>query len=353
VETAQKYIESQLPSIQKGETLIFSVFQKESKKFIGLVSSFLLASDSPTIGLWIREDEHQKGYGFQMVSTVKNWLDSNIKYKETIYKAHPNNLGSRKIAQKLGGILLDEKFCMTHANGTKMDLVGYRINGNWTPKFKVLTDIQGLEDHHGDMDFKVTGTTEGITAIQLDNKVAGLTADILKQALVQSKSARIKILDIMKECISEPKNTTSQYAPIVAKVIVPLHKIGDVIGAGGKIIRAMEEKFGCDVDLENETGITYIYGKDKESVEKCQKYIEALLKVYQVGETISGKVIKILPFGAVLEIDGTSKEGMVHISKMANYRVAQVEDILKIGDTIPATIYEIKDNGNISLSLVY
>ena len=219
-------------------------------------------------------------------------------------------------------------------------------------KFKVLTDIQGLEDHHGDMDFKVTGTTTGITAIQLDNKVAGLTPDILKQALLEAKKGRIHILDVMKKCISEPKSQISPYAKKVISLSVPMHKIRDVIGAGGKIINGLEEKFGVKIDLENETGQTYIYGKENQAVEDCKNEILSLIKEYLVGDIVLAKVLRIQPFGAFVSMDGGSMEAMIHISKMSKARIEKVEDALKLGDEVKCKVLEIKDNGNISLGVI-
>jgi polyribonucleotide nucleotidyltransferase len=339
--------------IKSGNSIVFCVIDKESGEFYGMCGCNNFASSNPYLGIWLKEDIHSKGIGFESTIAVINWVKSNVKYEYLEYKIIDGNEKSEKLALKLGFNLCQDNIKIERNFGAEI-VFGkeYRLQGNFTPKFKVLTDIQGLEDHHGDMDFKVTGTTTGITAIQLDNKVAGLTVEILKQALHRAKVGRVHIIDVMKTCISEPKPDLSQYAPIVLKVNVPLDKIGDVIGTGGKIIRAMEEKFGCDVDLENETGTTCIYGKNIESVTACKNYILALIKTYSVGDIVSVKVTKILAFGAVAQIDGTTKEGMIHISKLANYRVEKVEDIVNIGDTKPVKIYEIKDNGNIGLTLL-
>jgi polyribonucleotide nucleotidyltransferase len=219
-------------------------------------------------------------------------------------------------------------------------------------EYKVLTDIQGLEDHHGDMDFKVTGTRDGITAIQLDNKVAGLTPQILKEALIESKKGRLHILDIMKECISQPKNQISQYAKKVISLVVPMHKIRDVIGSGGKVINGMQDKYGVKIDLENETGQTYIYGKENQAVEDCRSEILSMIKEYQIGDQVSAKVLRILPFGAFVSMDGGSMEAMIHISKMSKERIEKVEDALKIGQEVQCKVLEIKDNGNISIGVI-
>ena len=322
-------------------------------EFVGRGCFYFKKDGAIELGIWIKKSAHNNKYGQEAVLGLKKWLETNAKYSYLKYPFDRANIGSQKIAEAIGGQYFSE-YKTPNQDGSKiLDIIEYRVAGNFIPKFEVLTDIQGLEDHHGDMDFKVTGTSTGITAIQLDNKVAGLTVDILKQALVRAKVGRIHIIDVMKKCIDTPRPNISQYAPIVMKLTVPLNKIGDVIGTGGKIIRALEEKFGTDIDLENETGVTCIYGSNIESVEACKNYILSLIKTYSIGDKVSAKVIKTLPFGAVAQIDGTTKEGMIHISKLANHRVEKVEDIINLGDIRDAKIYEIKDNGNIGLSLIF
>lgn len=222
--------------------------------------------------------------------------------------------------------------------------------------FKVLTDIQGEEDRYGDMDFKVAGTENGVTAVQLDNKAYGLSPEILKQALQQAYKARVYILEIMKQTINQPSIDISQYAPRVLFIQVPLEKIGEVIGTGGKIIKALEKDYNVQVDLNNDTGKCFIYSKDLELAEKCLKKIKQLIRDYKVGEVIKGKVYRLESYGGFVKIldeqnQETDKEGMIHISNLANYRVAKVEDILKIGQIIQAKILEINDRGQINLSL--
>jgi polyribonucleotide nucleotidyltransferase len=219
-------------------------------------------------------------------------------------------------------------------------------------QYVVLTDIQGLEDHHADMDFKVTGTNDGITAIQLDNKIGGMTAQVLIQALEQAKNGRIFILDKMREVIDKPRNEISSKAPRVKMVLVPMDKIRDVIGSGGSIINGMETDFGVEISLENETGRCSIYGKNSEMVEKCYKKILSIIKVYEIDEVITGTVFRIEKYGAFISFDDSDKSSMLHISNMGNgSRINQVEDVLKVGNRVQCRIKSINDKGQFDLIL--
>lgn len=220
-----------------------------------------------------------------------------------------------------------------------------------TGDFKVLTDIQGQEDFNGDMDFKVTGTEKGITAIQLDNKVAGLTVNILKQALLKAKKGRLFILEKMKEVIDKPKETISQYAPGVLSLIVPQAKIGELIGPSGKTIKSIIQKYQVEIDIMDETGKTYIYSQDLQQATKALNHIKSLIKDYKLGEIVSAEVFRIENYGAFAKLDGTDKEGLIHISQLADRRIEKVTDVVQIGQTVMAKIVEINDKGQISLSL--
>ena len=217
-------------------------------------------------------------------------------------------------------------------------------------KFKVLTDIQGLEDHHGDMDFKVTGTEHGVTALQLDNKVAGLTPEILKQALEKAKAGRLHILGVMRKAIAKPRPDISKYAPRVEIVQVPFEKIGDVIGPSGKTIKGIIAKTGTEIEL-NDDGTTFIYGDDLTRVAKAKEIVLSLIKDYSVGDKVEVKVVRIEPFGAFVQLDGGKREAMIHVSELAHTRTAAVEDVLGLGDTTQAEIIEVKRDGKISASL--
>lgn len=225
-----------------------------------------------------------------------------------------------------------------------------------TKNFKVLTDIQGLEDHNGDMDFKVTGTANGITAIQLDNKVAGLTVGILSQALLEAKKGRIHILNEMKKVITKPNPEISKYAPGVAITQVPVEKIGDVIGPSGKIIKGISSKYEVEIEIEDATGKTFIFGKDTEKVLKAKKTIEKIIKGYQAGEIVSGEIYRIEPFGAFMDIiedgDKVGKDGMIHISNLSETRIKDVQSVVKIGDKVECKILSVNEKGQLELKLL-
>ena len=216
-------------------------------------------------------------------------------------------------------------------------------------EFTLITDILGWEDHHADMDFKVTGTRDGVTAIQLDNKVAGLTSQILKNALLESKKARIHILDEMKKVINEPNQAISENAQKVVRMLVPIDKIRDVIGSGGSIINGMQTEFSVEIDLNNDTGETFIYGRDMENVLAAKSKILGLIKNYEVGEIVSGKVFRIESFGAFINFEG--KEGMIHISQLSEARVEKVEVVVNVGDQVTVRVREIDNRGRINLTL--
>jgi polyribonucleotide nucleotidyltransferase len=214
--------------------------------------------------------------------------------------------------------------------------------------YALLTDIEGMEDNYGDMDFKVAGTATGITAIQLDTKLKGLSLEILENSLAQAKEARLFILDEMNKAISTSRPELSHYAPRMYKIVLPTDKIGAVIGPGGKTIRAITEETKTTIDINNE-GIAFIGSTDEESARKAIKMIEDLTREVEVGATYTGKVTRIMSFGAFVEVL-PGKEGMVHISELADYRVDKVEDIVKVGDEITVKVTEIDSQGRVNLS---
>ncbi len=220
-----------------------------------------------------------------------------------------------------------------------------------TRNFKVLTDIQGAEDKYGDMDFKVTGTKDGITAIQLDNKVAGLTVEILKQALVAAKAGRLHILGIMQQAISKPNAEISPYAPRVLTLNIPIEKIGDVIGPSGKIIKSLVQRYEVEIDIEDLTGKASIFGRDMQKVREVVEVIKTLIKDYKIGEVASCKIFRLESFGAICKLDGTEREGMIHISQISKDRVNKIGDYLKIGQVVSAKVSEINEKGQIGLSM--
>ena len=215
-------------------------------------------------------------------------------------------------------------------------------------KVAVLTDIQGLEDFLGDMDFKVAGTSKGITALQMDIKIKGISIEIMKKALEQAKLGRAFILSKMTESLANPRQELSQFAPRVITLTVPIDKIGMVIGPGGKNIKRIIEDTGVQVDIEDD-GRVFITGADVKGAERAKSIIEGMTAEAVVGKTYLGKVMRLMNFGAFVEIM-PGKEGLVHISQLADQRVAKVEDVVKVGDEIKVKVIEIDDQGRINLS---
>ena len=214
----------------------------------------------------------------------------------------------------------------------------------------VLTDIQDIEDFFGDMDFKVGGTKDGITAIQVDIKIDGLTYDIIEKAFERTKIARDYIIDeVILKAIPEPRKELSKYAPKIATTVIPVDKIKDVIGAGGKTINKIIDATGVKIDIE-EDGHVCIYSNDTENANKALKMIEDITRELEVGKVYDGVVTRIAPFGAFVDLGG-GKEGLLHISKISSKHINKVEDVLSVGDEIKAKITEIDHQGKISLNM--
>jgi polyribonucleotide nucleotidyltransferase len=215
-------------------------------------------------------------------------------------------------------------------------------------KYAVLTDIEGLEDAHGDMDFKIAGTSNGITAIQMDTKLKGISLEIVEKTLAQGREARLFILDKMKETISTSRSEVSRYAPRMTKIKIDPSKIGAVIGTGGKTIRSIIEETKTTIDV-NDDGTVVIGSPDMEATQKAITIIESLTRDVEVGSVYTGKVTRILDFGAMVEVL-PGKEGLVHISELEDHRVGKVEDVVKIGDEIMVKVINIDNMGRINLS---
>ena len=216
-------------------------------------------------------------------------------------------------------------------------------------QFKVLTDILGDEDHLGDMDFKVAGTSEGITALQMDIKIDGITKPIMEDALEQAKKARLHILDIMNESISKPSNDYSPYAPSIITITVAKDKIRDVIGKGGATIRSLTEVTGAQIDI-NDDGIVTIASVDQSSGQMAKEKIELLTADVEKNKIYEGRVSKIMDFGAFVTIL-PGKDGLVHISEISNERVEKVTDVLSEGQIINVKVIEIDKQNRIRLSM--
>jgi DNA polymerase III epsilon subunit family exonuclease len=228
--------------------------------------------------------------------------------------------------------------------GAAMGLITDKDSG----RYAVLTDITGKEDAYGDMDFKVTGTAEGVTALQMDIKVAGITTEIMRDALEQAREARLHILSKMTEVIGASREELSQYAPRITTLKIPIDKIRDVIGAGGKVIRQITAETGTQINVEDD-GTIQIAATSGEAAQKAIRWIEGLTKDVEVGKEYLGRVTRIMNFGAFVEIL-PGKEGLVHISQLADYRVPRVEDVVSIGDELMVVVTEIDRMGRVNLS---
>ncbi|MFC1903869.1 polyribonucleotide nucleotidyltransferase [Chloroflexota bacterium] len=215
-------------------------------------------------------------------------------------------------------------------------------------KYVTLTDIEGFEDAFGDMDFKVAGTTEGITALQMDIKLKGVSLEIIEKIIAQSHEARFFILDKMNQTISASRPEVSRYAPRMYKMMIDQDKIGSVIGSGGKTIRSIIEETKTTIDINND-GLVLIGSPDEEAARKAMAIIEGLTKEIEIGTVYTGKVTRIFDFGAMVEIL-PGKEGLVHISELADYRVGKVEDVVKVGDEVTVKAINIDNMGRVNLS---
>lgn len=238
--------------------------------------------------------------------------------------------------------------------GVAMGLV---VDDNDKKKYQILTDIQGIEDHAGHMDFKVAGTTEGITAIQLDIKLGGISYDIVKETLAKARDGRVKILDVMHKAIAEPRAELSPYAPRITTLHIDPDKIRDVIGTGGKVINEIIDKCGVSIDIEQD-GTVMITSTDEEGAVKAKEWIENIVKDIEVGEVYEGKVTQIVKgrdngseLGAIVELL-PGKDGMVHISQVSHKRIAKITDEINVGDTVKVKVMEVdKERGRIGLSM--
>jgi polyribonucleotide nucleotidyltransferase len=215
-------------------------------------------------------------------------------------------------------------------------------------RYKILTDIQGPEDHHGDMDFKVAGTKDGVNAIQMDVKIEGVLPSVLLEGLHQAKKARLEILDVMASAIPAPRPELSEFAPRVAVFMVEPSRIGEIIGPGGKIINGIIARTGVTIDIED-TGEVYVASRDKKAVEAALLEIRSIVREFKVGETVEGNIVRVLDFGAIVDLGG-GRDGMVHVSELKEGFVKNVTDVVNLGDFVRAKIIKVED-GKIGLSI--
>jgi polyribonucleotide nucleotidyltransferase len=215
-------------------------------------------------------------------------------------------------------------------------------------KVAVLTDIQGLEDHIGDMDFKVAGTEKGITALQMDIKISGVTQEIMTQALAQAREARMQVLGVILNALPAPRETLSEYAPRMETLRINAEKIGALIGPGGKNVRGIQERTGVKIDIQ-EDGTVFVAGVDASAVARALEEVRGLTEEPEIGRVYTGKVVRIEPYGCFVEYM-PGKEGLVHISQLADRRVESVEDEVKMGDEIMVMITDVSPDGKVRLS---
>jgi polyribonucleotide nucleotidyltransferase len=215
-------------------------------------------------------------------------------------------------------------------------------------RFAVMTDILGSEDHLGDMDFKVAGTSEGITALQMDIKIKGITSEIMAQALEQARQGRLFILNKILETIPHPRPDLKPFAPRITTVNIPVDKIGAIIGPGGKTIRSIQDETGAKIDI-NEDGTVFIATNDGDSAQRARERIESLVETAVIGRIYTGKVVRVADFGAFVEIL-PNIDGLVHISQLDSQRVEKVEDVVRLGDEITVMVTDIDPQGKIRLS---
>jgi polyribonucleotide nucleotidyltransferase len=215
-------------------------------------------------------------------------------------------------------------------------------------RYAILTDIQGIEDHLGDMDFKVAGTAVGITALQMDIKIKGLTPPIMAEALAQAREGRGEILDFIASLLPAPRPDLSPYAPRLTTLKIDPEKIGAVIGPGGKMIRKIQDETGAKIDIEDD-GTVFIATADGEAARRAREMIENLTETVRVGAIYTGKVVRVESFGAFVEIL-PGQDGMVHISQLASERVNKVEDVARMGDELTVMVTGVDENGKVRLS---
>ena len=224
------------------------------------------------------------------------------------------------------------------------------VTGETDEDYLVLTDIQGLEDFFGDMDFKVTGTKEGITAIQMDIKIHGLTRPIVEEAIKRAREARLFVMDgVMHDAISEPRKELSPYAPKIITLQIEPEKIGDVIGKQGKTITAIIDETGAKIDIDD-NGMVSISGIDLAALERAKEIILSIVNDIEPGQILEGTVVRMMNFGAFVQLS-PNKDGMVHISKLSDKRVNEVEDVVHIGDKVRVKVIEVDKMGRINLSM--
>ena len=332
-----------------GEEQLFETMEAEGKKHFILhynFPPFSVGETKPMRGPGRRDI----GHGALAEKSLESLVPTKEEFPYTIRVV--SEILSSNGSSSMASVCASSMALMAAGVPFKKAVAGIAIGlvlGESGKNYKILTDIQGPEDHHGDMDLKVAGTASGVTGAQMDVKIEGLSAEILSAAFSQAKKARLEILEKMNAAINEPREDLSPFAPRVYTMQINPERIRDVIGAGGKIINKIIEETGVLIDIED-SGMIFITAPDKESSNKAISWIENLTHEVKPGEIFQGKVVRILDFGAMVEIL-PEQTGLINISELAPYHVNKVTDVVKIGDTIPVRVKNIDELGRINLSL--
>ncbi|TSC82794.1 MAG: polynucleotide phosphorylase/polyadenylase [Parcubacteria group bacterium Gr01-1014_19] len=289
------------------------------------------------------------GHGALAEKAVKNLIptEDEFPYVIRVVSEVLSSNGSSSQATTCGAVLS----MMDAGIPIKKSVAGIAMGMMTGPKgeYKVLTDIQGPEDHYGDMDFKVAGSADGVRAVQMDVKIDGITNKMLVDGLAQAKQARLEILKVMNKALAAPRKEISQYAPVILRLDINPDKIGLVIGPGGKVINSIIETTGAlTIDIE-QTGRVLIAGPNKEKAQAALEAVQSMVKEYTIGEIVQGPIVRILEFGAIVEF-GPEQDGMIHVSELKEGFVKKVEDVVKLGQVVKAKIIK-SDMGKIGLSM--
>ncbi|MEK7641103.1 MAG: polyribonucleotide nucleotidyltransferase, partial [Patescibacteria group bacterium] len=289
------------------------------------------------------------GHGALAEKAVKNLIptEDEFPYVIRVVSEILSSNGSSSMATTCGAILS----LMDAGVPIKKSVAGIAMGMMTGPdgQYKVLTDIQGPEDHYGDMDFKVAGSADGLRAVQMDVKIDGITNKMLVDGLAQAKQARLEILKVMNKALAASRKEVSQYAPVILRLDINPDKIGLVIGPGGKVINSIIETTGAlTIDIE-QTGRVLIAGPNKEKAQAALEAVQSMVKDYEIGEIVEGPIVRILEFGAIVEF-GPDQDGMIHVSELKEGFVKKVEDVVKLGQVVKAKIIK-SDMGKIGLSM--
>ena len=337
-----------------GTVTLASLSEKQKLDFLSPITekTFMLHYNFPPYSVGesgrFMTSRREQGHGALAERAIKPVLPSeeDWPYAMRVVSDIMSSNGSTSMASVCAGILS----LMDGGVPIKETVAGIAMGLILNPdgKYAILTDIQGLEDHLGDMDFKVAGSRSGVTALQMDIKVKGVTPQILSEALEQAKKARLEIIDHMEETLPEPREDVSEFAPKTVKIQIPKDKIGMVIGSGGSTIKEIVSDFDVTIDISDD-GTVSIGGVESERIEKAIERIQSIIKDVEVGDVYQGKVVKLMDFGAFVNIL-PGKDGLVHISEISDERVDSVESAYEVGQEVEVIVKKIDNQNRIDLS---